>query len=161
MSAGAVAGPIDMRIIAAVLLFAAAGISTAFAQTPPEQTPPEQAAPAKAAPAQDNSFAMDHGRAAAAAGAARAAAAKAQAAAGTPGAPAAPSPPANFGVNGNSVIAAVPPLTPEQQKAEAEARAAWLARCRPTVVEDREGLRRTHYAEPDCDLSRFNTAGQQ
>ena len=39
-------------------------------------------------------------------------------------------------------------------------RAAWQARCRPTVVEDREGLRRTRYAEPDCDLSRFNTAGR-
>src|ERR1700676_264804 len=157
MSAGAVAGRVDMRIIAAVLLFAAAGISAASAQTPPEQTPPEQAAPAKAAPAQDNSFAMDHGRAAAPA----AAAAKAQAAAGTAGAPAASSPPANFGVNGSSVIAAVPPLTPEQEKAEAGARAAWLARGRPTVVEDREGLRRTHYAEPDCDLSRFNTAGRR
>jgi hypothetical protein len=130
--AGTVAGPVEMRTIAAVLLFAAAGISTAFAQTPPEQ-----AAPAKAVPAQDNSFAMDHGRAAA------------------------PSPPANFGINGNSVIAAVPALTPEQERTEAEARAAWLARCRPSVVEDQEGLRRTHYAEPDCDLSRFNTAGQQ
>ena len=146
-----------MRTIAAVLLFAAANISTAFAQAPPEQ-----AAPAQAAPAQDNSFAMDHGRAAAAAAAvAAAAAAKAQAAAGTTATPAAPSPPPSFSVNGNSVIAAVPPLTPKQQQAEAEARAAWLARCRPSVVEDREGLRRTHYAEPDCDLSRFNTAGQQ
>ena len=45
------------------------------------------------------------------------------------------------------------------QKAEAEARAAWQARCRPAVVTDREGLRRTQYAEPDCDLSRLNTAG--
>jgi hypothetical protein len=161
MLAGAVAGPVDMRTIAAVLLFAAAGISAASAQAPPEQVPPEQAAPEKTAPAQDNSFAMDHGRAADAAAAAAAAAAKAQAAAETTAAPAAASPPANFSINGNSVIAAVPPLTPEQEKAEAEARAAWLARCRPTVVEDREGLRRTRYAEPDCDLSRFNTAGQQ
>jgi hypothetical protein len=156
MSAGAVAGPVEMRTIAAVLLFAAAGISAASAQTPTEQ-----AAPAKTAPAQDNSFAMDHGRAADAAAAAAAAAAKAQAAAGTTAAPAAASPPANFSINGSSVIAAVPPLTPEQEKAEAQARAAWLVRCRPTVVEDREGLLRTHYAEPDCDLSRFNTAGQQ
>jgi hypothetical protein len=143
-----------MRTIAAVLLLATAGICTASAQTPPEQ-----AAPAKAAPAQDNSFAMDHGRAAEAAAAA-AAAAKAQAAAGAAAAPAAPSQPANFSINGGSVIAAVPPLTLEQAKAEAEARAAWLARCRPTVIEDREGLRRTRYAEPDCDLSRFNTAGK-
>jgi hypothetical protein len=154
MLAGTFAGPVDMRTIAAVLLLAAAGISAASAQTPPEQ-----AAPANAAPAQDNSFAMDHGRAAAAAAAA--AAAKAQAAAGTTAAPAAASPPANFSINGSSVIAAVPPLTPEQEKADAEARSAWLARCRPSVVEDREGLRRAHYAEPDCDLSRFNTAGQQ
>jgi hypothetical protein len=28
-----------------------------------------------------------------------------------------------------------------------------------TVVEDRDGLRRVKYAERDCDLSRFNTAG--
>ena len=159
MLAGTFPGLVDMRTIAAVLLLAAAGISAASAQTPPEQAPPEQAAPAKTAPAQDNSFAMDHGRAAAAAAAA--AAAKAQAAAGTTAAPAAASPPANFSINGSSVIAAVPPLTAEQEKAEAEARAAWLARCRPSVVEDREGLRRAHYAEPDCDLSRFNTAGQQ
>jgi len=39
------------------------------------------------------------------------------------------------------------------------AQAAWTERCRPTVVEDREGLRRVKYAERDCDLSRFNTAG--
>ena len=104
---------------------------------------------------------MDHGRAADAAAAATAAAkAKADAAAAAVAAtPAAPSQPANFGVNGSSVIRAAAPLTAEEQKAEAEARAAWQARCRPTVVEDREGLRRARYAEPDCDLSRFNTAG--
>jgi len=27
------------------------------------------------------------------------------------------------------------------------------------VVEDGEGLRRVKYADRDCDLSRFNTAG--
>jgi hypothetical protein len=59
------------------------------------------------------------------------------------------------------VIRLAPALTPEQQKAHEEASAAWEARCRPTVVEDREGLRRVKYAEPDCDLSRFNTAGGQ
>jgi hypothetical protein len=153
-----------MRIIAAVLLLAAGGISAAAAQTPLEQAAPVAAAPAApaaaapAAPAQDNSFAMDHGRAADAAAAA-AAAAKAQAAAGAGGAPAAPSQPANFAVNGDSVIPAPPPLTSEQKKAEDEASAAWQARCQPTVIEDREGVRRARYAEPDCDLSRFNTAG--
>jgi hypothetical protein len=42
---------------------------------------------------------------------------------------------------------------------EAADRAAWNERCQPTVVEDRDGLRRVKYAERDCDLSRFNTAG--
>ena len=148
-----------MRTIAVVLLIAAAGISTASAQTPPAQPAPANSAPATtapAAPAQDNSFAMDHGRAADAAAAA-AAAAKAQAAGG---APAAPKQSTNFIINGDSVIPALPPLTPEQEKAEAQGRAAWQARCRPIVIEDRERLRRMHYAEPDCDLSRFNTAGK-
>jgi hypothetical protein len=153
-----------MRIIPALLLLIAAGITTAGAQTAPAQTPAAQPVPAAApqapAPAQDNSFAMDHGRAAdAAAAAAAKVKAAVDAAAAAAAAPAAPSQPANFGVNGSSVIPAAAPLTAEEQKAEAEARAAWQARCRPTVVEDREGLRRARYAEPDCDLSRFNTAG--
>jgi hypothetical protein len=152
-----------MRTIAAVLLFAAAAISTASAQMPPALPAPAKSAPATtapaapAAPAQDNSFAMDHGRAADAGAAAAAAAAKAQAA---PGAPEAPKQSTTFIINGDSVIRALPPLTPEQAKAEAQGREAWQARCRPTVIEDREGLRRVRYAEPDCDLSRFNTAGQ-
>ena len=106
---------------------------------------------------------MDHGRAADAARAANAAAAaaRAKAAAIAAGAPLSPSQSTDFRVNGGGVIRAAPPLTPEQQKAEEEARAAWQARCRPTVVEDREGLRRTKYAAPDCDLSRVNTAGVQ
>jgi hypothetical protein len=104
---------------------------------------------------------MDHGHAADAAAAARtaAAAARAKEAAIAAGIPLAPSQSTTFSVNGDSVLRATAPLTPEQQKAEAEGRAAWQARCRPSVVEDREGLRRTKYAEPDCDLSRFNTAG--
>ena len=103
---------------------------------------------------------MDHGRAAdAAAAAAAKVKAAVDAAAAAAAAPAAPSQSANFGVNGSSVIRAAAPLTAEEQKAEAEARAAWQARCRPTVVEDRDGLRRARYAERDCDLSRFNTAG--
>jgi uncharacterized membrane protein len=98
---------------------------------------------------------MDHGRAAdAAAAAARASAA----AAAQPNAGQSQS--AGFSVNGDNVIAAAPPLTAEQQKAVEEGRAAWQARCRPAIVEDRDGMRRTKYAEPDCDLSRFNTAGQ-
>ncbi len=131
-----------MRIIPAVLLFIAAGISTASAQGAPN-------------------FAMDHGNAAAAAAAsqARAAEASAKADAIRAGRPLTPSQSTDFGVNGGGVVRLAPPLTPEQQKAEAEARAAWQVRCQPVVVTDREGLRRTQYAEPNCDLSRLNTAG--
>jgi hypothetical protein len=131
-----------MRTISAVLLLIA-GISTASAQ---------QAA----------DFSMDHGNAAAAAAAAqsRAAAAQAKASAIANGKPLTPSQSTDFNVNGRNVIRATA-LTPEQEKADADGRVAWLARCKPTVVEDREGLRRTKYAEPDCDISRFNTAGAQ
>jgi len=131
-----------MRTILGVLLISAACISTASAQ-------------------QQGSWAMDHGHAADAAKAARAAvdAERAKAAAIAAGQPLSPSQSTNFSVNGSSVVRAVPALTPEEEKADADARAAWQARCRPTVIEDREGIRRTKYAESDCDLSRFNTAG--
>jgi hypothetical protein len=131
-----------MRIIA-VLFFVAASISTAAAQ--------------------QSSWSMDHGHAAdnAAATRAAAAAARAKAAAVAAGLPLSPSQSSDFSVNANGVVRATSPLTPEEEKADAEARAAWQARCRPTVVEDREGLRRTRYAEPNCDLSSFNTAGAQ
>jgi hypothetical protein len=135
-----------MRIIAAVLLFAAASISTASAQSGPK-----------------GSWDMDHGHAADARAAAnaRADAAAAKARAIALGLPLSPSQSTNFAVNGNSVIRGARPISAENEKADAEARAAWQARCRPTVIEDREGMRRTKYAEPDCDLSRFNTAGTQ
>jgi hypothetical protein len=134
-----------MRTNAAVLLFLAAASATASAQQQGSWS----------------SSSMDHGHAADAVAAARAAAAAARAkeAAIAAGIPLAPSQSTSFSVNGDTVVRAAAPLTPEQQKAEADGRAAWQARCRPTVVEDREGLRRTKYAEPDCDLSRFNTAG--
>ena len=138
-----------MRTIAAIVLFAAASVSSASAQQSP--------APA---PAPQIPFAMDPGRSADAAAAARAAAAANAKVAAAAGAQATPGPSAGFSVNGDNVIRAAPPLTSEQQKAEEQGRSAWQARCRPTVVEDREGMRRTKYAEPDCDLSRFNTAGK-
>ena len=105
---------------------------------------------------------MDHGRSAEAAARAAAAdnAAKAAAASTAAAAASNSSQSASFSVNGENVIRAAPPLTPEQQRADEEGRAAWQARCRPTVVEDRDGMRRTKYAAPDCDLSRFNTAGK-
>jgi len=156
-----------MRIVAAVVLFAAAGFSAASAQTASAPTASAQPGAAPQVP-----WALDHGRAADAAAAEAAAAAAAaeaaanaaaearvKAAAEAAGQAQAPGPSAESMVNGSIVISAVPPRTTEQQKADAEGRAAWRARCRPTVIEDREGLRRTRYAERDCDLSRFNTAG--
>lgn len=131
-----------MRTIAAAL-FLIATISAASAQSA------------------QSSFSQDHGHAADAAAASRAAAAAAQAKAWAiaNGKPLTPSQSTDFSVNGRNVIRAMA-LTPEQEKADADGRIAWQARCKPAVVEDREGLRRTRYAEPDCDLSRFNTAGK-
>jgi hypothetical protein len=105
-------------------------------------------------------FAMDHGNAAAAAQAARQEQAyqNAKAAAIANGGPLLPSQQTNFAVGGGGTIKVIA-RTPEEQKADQAAQAAWSARCRPTVIEDREGLRRVKYAEKDCDLSRFNTAG--
>ncbi|WOH64551.1 hypothetical protein [Bradyrhizobium sp. BWA-3-5] len=105
-------------------------------------------------------FAMDHGHAADAAAAARAAkaAADAKAAATASSAPLLPSQQTNFYVGGGGIVK-IAPRTAEELKADEAAQAAWRERCRPTVVEDREGLRRVRYAERDCDLSRFNTAG--
>jgi hypothetical protein len=105
-------------------------------------------------------FAMDHGHAADAARAARAAqaAADAKAAAIASGAPLSPSQQTNFYVGSGGTVK-ISPRTAEELKADEAAQAAWKERCRPTVVEDRDGLRRVKYAERDCDLSRFNTAG--
>jgi len=105
-------------------------------------------------------FAMDHGHAADAAQAARVAkaAADAKAAAIATGAPLLPSQQTNFYVGSGGTVK-ISPRTAEELKADEAAQAAWNERCRPTVVEDRDGLRRVKYAERDCDLSRFNTAG--
>jgi hypothetical protein len=132
---------VKMRIMAAIVLSIAAGIP--------------------AASAQQTSWSMDHGHGVDAAAMARKAAAdaNAKAAAVAAGLPLKPSQSTDFKVNGSSVIRPERPRTPEEQKADAEARAAWQARCRPTVTEDRDGIRRTRYAAPDCDLSSFNTAG--
>ena len=105
-------------------------------------------------------FAMDHGHAADATQAARAerAEAAAKAAAIASKAPLLPSQQTNFYVSSGGTMKIVP-RTAQDLKVDEAAQAAWKERCRPTVVEDREGLRRVKYAERDCDLSRFNTAG--
>jgi len=102
-------------------------------------------------------FAMDHGHAADAARAARVAA-DAKAAAIASGAPLSPSQQTNFYVGSRGTVK-ISPRTAEELKADEGGQAAWNERCRPIVVEDRDGLRRVKYAERDCDLSRFNTAG--
>jgi len=104
--------------------------------------------------------ATDPGRAAEAAQAARAsrAAENAMAAALALGALRPPRQQTNFYVGGSGTIK-IAPRTAEELKADEAAQAAWTERCQPIVVEDREGLRRVKYAERDCDLSRFNTAG--
>ena len=105
-------------------------------------------------------FAMDHGYAADAVQAAHArqVAADAKARAIASGSPLLPSQSTDFTVGGRTTIK-VAPRTEEEIKADRLAEAAWSARCKPSVEEDSEGLRRTRYAEKDCDLSRFNTAG--
>jgi hypothetical protein len=122
-----------MRTALYALLFAVAGVSAASAQ---------QSDVTNTSPGSNGAAAPASGKAAT-------------------GGPLTPSQNTDFIVNGSNVIRAAPPLTPEQQKAEAEGRSAWQARCRPSVIEDREGIRRRKYAEPDCDLSRYNTAGTQ
>jgi len=105
-------------------------------------------------------FAMDHGNAAAAA---RAASAEREYQSGKDfairnGLKLSPSQQTNFAVGGHSTIK-VQARTEEEQKADRAKEEAWSARCQPSVIEDSEGLRRVKYAEKDCDLSRFNTAG--
>jgi len=98
-------------------------------------------------------LAMDQGQAS---GAAKAADAKAPAAA--PGTPLLPSQQTNFYVGGASIVKVIA-RTAEELKADEAGQAAWAARCRPIVIEDRDGLRRVRYAERDCDLSNYNNAG--
>ena len=92
-------------------------------------------------------LAMDHGNAAGA-----------KAATTASGAPQPASQQTNFYI-GSGGTAKIVQRTAEQLKPDDSAQAAWSVRCRPTVVEDRDGLRRVRYAEHDCDLSRSNTAG--
>jgi hypothetical protein len=105
-------------------------------------------------------FAMDHGHAADAVQATQAkqSAAAARARAIANGDPLLPSQSTDFAVGGRTTIKVIP-RTEEELKADRLAEAEWSARCKPTVEEDRDGIRRTKYAEKDCDLSRFNTAG--
>ncbi|SDH89920.1 MULTISPECIES: hypothetical protein [Bradyrhizobium] len=105
-------------------------------------------------------FALDHGHAADAVQAIyeRQAAANAKASAILNGTPLLPSQKTDFAVGGRTTIQVVP-RTEEELKADRLAEEAWSARCKPTVEEDSDGIRRTRYAAKDCDLDRFNTAG--
>ena len=105
-------------------------------------------------------FAMDHGHAADAVQAAyaRQAAEAAKAEAIRTGRPLLPSQQTDFSVGSRATIK-VYARSEEEIKADRQAETEWAARCKPTVEVDSEGLRRTRYAEKDCDLSRYNTAG--
>jgi hypothetical protein len=126
----------NMRIVFAVSIVIAS-ISTASAQ-----------------------FAMDHGHASDAVQATRArqAAADAKASAIASGRPLLPSEQTDFAVGSRTTIKVIA-RTEAELKADRLAEAAWSARCKPAVEEDSDGIRRTRYAEKDCDLDRFNTAG--
>jgi hypothetical protein len=157
---------IAMRIMLIASAILAASVSTALAQSTTAAPAPQPAAaaqPAPAAPSQQ--WSLDHGRSEDAANAAKAAAIGAAikeivAAAKAQAAPPDPESSSDLVGNGDAVITAAAPRTTEQQKADALAQAAWQTRCRPSVVEDREGIRRVKYAESDCDLTRYNTAGR-
>lgn len=75
-----------------------------------------------------------------------------------PGAPLLPSQQTNFYVAGPGIVKIVSRMAADL-KADEAGQAEWSARCRPIVVEDRDGLRRVRYAERDCDLSNYNNAG--
>jgi hypothetical protein len=132
-----------MRVIIAISIVVAS-ISSAHAQSADDHVRPPDPAPAASA-------------ANPAASAAKAAA-DAKAAAAVPGAPLLPSQQTNFYVGGASVVKVVT-RTAEELKADEAGQTAWAERCQPTVIEDRDGLRRVRYAERDCDLSNFNNAG--
>ena len=138
-----------MRIIAAIVLFAAATVSPAAAQQSPAPVPVN-------APAPQIPFAMDHGRAA---DAAAAAAVNAKAAAAAGGVQPGPGQSASFSVNGENVIRAAPGLTPEQRRPRRRAAppgrrvAVGRGRCPRGPAADDDG-------ETDCDLSRFKRPAQ-
>ena len=128
-----------MRVLVAAIALLVASVSTASAQ-----------------------FAMDHGNAAAAIRSNQEylQAQRDKAYAINNGLPLSPSQQTNFSFGNGSVFKAAPLRTPEEQKIFEEGQRKWTARCKPTVFEDSEKLRRVKYAEPDCDLSAFNTAGK-
>ena len=105
-------------------------------------------------------FAMDHGNAAAAAQAARAERdyQYAKASAIRNGGPLLPSQQTNFAVGGRATIKVIQ-RTAEEKKADEAAEVAWRERCRPTRLLGCSSRGNPKYAERDCDLSRFNTAG--
>jgi hypothetical protein len=71
-----------------------------------------------------------------------------------------PSENTDFTLNrGGGTLKAAPAMSEAELKVFKAKQDEWEARCRPTVVEDSEGIRRAQYAQGDCDLSSYNTAG--
>jgi hypothetical protein len=60
---------------------------------------------------------------------------------------------------GNGTLKALV-MTPAELEVFKARQEDWKARCQPTVKEDSEGLRRVTYAQPNCDLSSYNSAGE-
>ncbi len=60
-----------------------------------------------------------------------------------------PPTPLDWGIGGGvqNIVGAPRKVTPQMED-------AWQARCKPERWQDRDGIMRFHYAEPDCDLSR-------
>lgn len=54
------------------------------------------------------------------------------------------------------VIHVPQPTSEEERVAAAQRDKAWMARCRPTVQQDRYGMPRYVYAAPDCEYGRLD-----
>ncbi len=77
------------------------------------------------------------------------------------GAPLLPSQQTDFNIGSRATIKVYAQTESRSFKADRQAETEWAARCKPTVEEDGEGLPAAPNMKPekDCDLSRFNTAG--
>ncbi len=56
----------------------------------------------------------------------------------------------------NPYVIEVPPPKGDKEIAEAaERQRLWLARCKPVIRQDHYGVRRYHYAVPDCEYGKY------
>jgi hypothetical protein len=50
-----------------------------------------------------------------------------------------------------------PPISKEEQEEIAERDAAWIAYCRPIIVQGEFGVRRYRYIHPECEFGRYES----